>query len=71
MSGCGSGDRPPNCMDSAVSGPNGCTCPGLHNLTDPETKSIYVTYSDDGRHMRKWSFRPFDGATRYNPEMPR
>lgn len=65
---CGTGDRMPRCMGSAVFGPGGCTCPELHDLTGPETKPIYITFSDDGRHVRKWSFQQFVGATRYIPE---
>ena len=67
MSGCGRGGKPPECMGSAVHGPAGCTCPGKHDLTDPETKPIYVRYSEHGRNIRKWSFEPFEGATRYEP----
>ncbi len=33
---------------------------------DP-TPAIFIHYSDDGRHIRKWSFEPFDAGTRYIP----
>lgn len=32
-----------------------------------EAPPLYVRYSEDGRFIRKWSFEPFAGATRYLP----
>jgi hypothetical protein len=29
-----------------------------------EPTSIYVAWSDDRQHIRKWSFEPFEGAAR-------
>ncbi len=28
---------------------------------------IWVRFSDDGRHIRKWDFKPFEGGVRYRP----
>lgn len=33
---------------------------------DP-TPTIYVLFSDDGQHIRKWSFEPFEAGVRYIP----
>lgn len=32
------------------------------DLTSTGAATIYIRFSEDGRHMRKWSFEPFDGA---------
>lgn len=29
--------------------------------------AIYVQWSDDGQHIRKWSHEPFDGSTTFVP----
>lgn len=29
--------------------------------------TIYVQWSDDGQHIRKWSHEPFDGGTAFVP----
>ncbi len=68
--GCGQGKKLPKCMGSAVFGPEHCTCPGLSTRTDPEDRVIFVRFSDDGQHIRKWAFKPFDGATEYAPRHP-
>lgn len=33
---------------------------------DP-TPTIYMQFSDDGQHIRKWSLEPFEAGTRYTP----
>lgn len=38
----------------------------IHKYVDP-TPIIYIQYSDDGLHIRKWSFEPFEAGTRYIP----
>lgn len=38
-----------------------------HTANADPTPAIYIQYSDDGRHIRKWSFEPFDAGTRYIP----
>ncbi len=38
-----------------------------------EVQTIYIQFSDTGRHIRKWSLKPFDGAVKYdavNQEAP-
>lgn len=30
-----------------------------------EAKTIYIQFSDTGRHIRKWSLKPFEGAIKY------
>jgi hypothetical protein len=32
-----------------------------------ERPTIYVRFSNDGRFIRKWGFKPFDGGVRYVP----
>lgn len=33
---------------------------------DP-TPTVFMQFSDDGQHIRKWSFEPFEVGTRYIP----
>ena len=32
-----------------------------------ESPCIYIQFSDDGQHIRKWTRRPFDGAIAFQP----
>lgn len=33
-----------------------------------EAKTIYIQFSDTGRHIRKWSLKPFEGAIKYEAQ---
>lgn len=34
-------------------------------MTDPTPPRLYVQWSDDGAHIRKWSGEPFEGGAEY------
>ena len=36
----------------------------IPDAADP-TPAIFVRFSDDGQHIRKWSFEPFEAGARY------
>lgn len=39
----------------------------MRPLAPHERPTIWVQFSDNGRHIRKWAFERFDGGTRYLP----
>lgn len=34
-------------------------------MTESAATAIHVQWSDDGRHIRKWDFKPFEGSTAF------